>query len=102
MTLPIRYFGQDLDAEPIMAHGLGILCRGKLGQIFILEHNAKDREQFWRTWRDLGGERQGIRYEGGAAFKPPLPDEKPIDRSTFVARLRRATAEFWAAIFPRQ
>jgi hypothetical protein len=41
--------------------------------IIVYEGSASDRAQFWRFWKALGGEAQGLVLEDGTPFRPPEP-----------------------------
>jgi len=50
--------------------GLMLLMRSPDGTRLVSEHQAVDRSKFRRLWRRLGGDKQGLRWEGsGKKFK---------------------------------
>ena len=72
MKLSVTISGKPTEAHPYAVNGLGLQCATDSGQVFILEHMALDREAFWEAWRKLGGESQGLQFEGGEPYQPPF------------------------------
>jgi len=91
--LNVTFFGQQLVATPVAVMGLGLhcSCAGGLGPLLVHEGMCANRDDFWASWRALGGESQGIELESGEPFAPPLTCAPAVQaaRPAFAIRQHR-------------
>lgn len=62
LLLRVKIFGKQYQATPLYVQGLLLICSvpSFTGQVAIHEFQVLDKADFWRAWKSLGGERQGI------------------------------------------
>jgi hypothetical protein len=81
-SLDVSYFGEQLKVRPYAVQGVGLLCSGPLKSIMVMEYQAHHRMAYWNAWVALGGERQGLVWEDGSAFKCPLTVASGVEYGT--------------------
>ena len=65
-----------IEAEPIEASGLGLRCKVPPGphciggSVFVTQHQAKSRAEFWAAWKALQKPGEGLAWESGKPFDP--------------------------------
>lgn len=95
MKLAIKFEGETLDAEPVSVLGLGLVCRlpsteRRLGaSIFVTQWQADDPLAFWTAWESLGGAGEGLVWEDGSEFHPPIPPPARLPERFWLVRLLR-------------
>lgn len=86
---------------------MGLWCKVPRGrdraeyQVLVFDYAATDQDQFWASWRAVGGMQQGLvtetgRVVGGPVLPPPVP-EPPIIKHP-AARTVSRWGRVWLAL----